>query len=80
MALVLTKDAATRLAEEAAAVDFVRDAFGHLKAIGCSSDVEPLLRKAGIAKDDGVTGLDKAFVLAAARRFFEREPKVRTLA
>jgi catalase len=80
VALVLTQEAATRLAEEAAAVDFVRDAFGHLKAIGCSRDAEPLLRKAGIAKDEGVTGLDKAFVLAAGRRFFEREPKVRTLA
>jgi catalase len=80
VALVLTQEAATRLAEEAAAVDFVRDAFGHLKAIGCARDAEPLLRKAGIAKDEGVTGLDKAFVLAAGRRFFGREPKVRTLA
>jgi catalase len=80
VALVLTKDAATRLAEEGAAVDFVRDAFGHLKAIGCSRDCEPLLRKAGIAEDEGVTDLGKAFVGAAGRRFFEREPKVRTLA
>jgi catalase len=80
VALVLTQEAATRLADESAAVDFVRDAFGHLKAIGCSRGAEPLLRKAGIAEDEGVTGLDKAFVRAAARRFFEREPTVRTLA
>ena len=80
VALVLSQEAATRLADESAAVDFVRDAFGHLKAIGCSRGAEPLLRKAGIAEDEGVTGLDKAFVRAAARRFFEREPTVRTLA
>ena len=36
VALVLTREAAAKLAEEGAAVDFVRDAFGHLKAIGCT--------------------------------------------
>jgi catalase len=75
------RDAAAKLAEEGAAVDFVRDAFGHLKAIGCSPDVEPLLQKAGVARDsEGVTGLDDKFVSAAGRRFFDREPTVRTLA
>ena len=62
VALVLTREAAAKLAEEGAAVDFVRDAFGHLKAIGCTPDAEPLLQKAGVARDDGVTGLDKKFV------------------
>ena len=80
VALVLTHEAAARLCEEGAAVDFVRDAFGHLKAVGCTSDAGPLLQKAGVVPDEGVTGLDKKFVAAAGRRFFDREPKVRTLA
>ena len=80
VALVLTRTGATKLAEEAAAIDFVRDAFGHLKAIGCTPDADPLLKKAGVSRDEGVTGLDKKFVGAAGKRFFRREPKVRTLA
>jgi len=39
-----------------------------------------LLDKAGVAPDEGVTGLGKDFIRAAARRFFEREASVRTLA
>ncbi len=80
VALVLTRAAAEDLANDGAAVDFVRDAFGHLKAIGCTDDAAPLLDKAGIAPDEGVTGLDGRFVKAAMRRFHEREPHVRTLA
>ncbi len=80
VALVLTRESATKLSEEGAAVDFVRDAFGHLKALGCTADAEALLAKAGIARDEGVTGLDRKFVVAAGKRFFDREPKVRTLA
>jgi catalase len=80
VALVLTRDSASKLANEGAAVDFVRDAFGHLKAIGCTGDADPLLQKAGVVRDEGVTGLDKKFVAAAGKRFFERETKVRTLA
>ena len=79
IALVLTREAAEKLANEGAAVDFVRDAFGHLKAIGCTEDAAPLLRAAGVDPDAGVTGLDGKFVKAAAMRFFDREPKVRTL-
>jgi catalase len=80
IALVLTRESAVKLSEEGAAVDFVRDAFGHLKAIGCTANADPLLQRAGVARDEGVTGLDKQFVHAAAKRFFDREPKVRTLA
>ena len=80
VALVLTADAASRLASEGAAVDFVRDAFAHLKAIGCTRDADPLLQKAGVARTEGVTGLDSKFVSAAGTRFFDREPNVRTLA
>ena len=56
------------------------NAFAHLKAIGASKAAQPLLDKAGVKLDDGVTGLDGAFVKAAARRFYDREPSVRMLA
>ena len=79
VALILTEAAATKLCGEAAAVDFVSDAFAHLKAIGHSEEAMPLLDKAGVAPDEGVTGLGKDFVKAAANRFIEREPKVRIL-
>jgi catalase len=68
------------LMKEGAAVQFVMDAFGHLKAIGASPAAKPLLDKAGIEPDDGVTGIGVDFVKAAARRFYEREPELRTLA
>ncbi len=80
VALVLSKAGCGALLKEAAAVQFVMDAFGHLKAIGGSADAKPLLDKAGVVADDGVTGLGPEFVKAAARRHFEREPQVRTLA
>ena len=80
IALVLSRDAASKLANDSAAVDFVRDAYGHLKAIGCTADCQPLLDKAGIVPDAGVTALNKTFLKAAARRFFERESALRTLA
>jgi catalase len=56
------------------------DAFGHLKAIGATEAAGPLLDKAGVKPDGGVTGLGEAFVQAARRRFWDREPNVRTLA
>ena len=37
-------------------MQFVMDAFGHLKAIGASDAAKPLLDKAGIKPDKGVTG------------------------
>jgi catalase len=58
----------------------VMNAFGHLKAIGASDAAKPLLDKGGVKPDDGVTGLDGAFIKAAARRFYDREPALRTLA
>jgi catalase len=80
VAIVLSKAGADALVKEGAAVQFVMDAFGHLKAIGASAAAKPLLDKAGVEPDDGVTGLDASFVAAAARRFYAREPGVRTLA
>ena len=67
-------------AREGAAVQFVMDAFGHLKAIGATKAAQPLLDKAGVFADAGVTDLGPSSSTAATRRFFDREPKVRTLA
>ena len=80
VAIVLSPDGCASLQKEAAAVQFVIDAFCHLKAIGASEAAKPLLDKAGVEADDGVTGLDDGFVAAAAKRFYAREPKVRMLA
>ena len=80
IALVLTETAAEELSREGAAVQFVMDAFGHLKAIGHNGAATVLLNKAGVVEDDGVTSLGKPFIIAAARRFYDREASVRTLA
>lgn len=79
VALVLTKGAATELCGEASAVDFVSDAFVHLKAIGHTAGAKPLLDKAGVTPDEGITSLDSSFISAAARRFPARESSVRIL-
>jgi len=78
-AVILSAAAAGKLAKEGAAVQWVMDAFGHLKAIGANDEAKPLLDKAGVEADEGVTDLD-GFVEAAKRRYWDREPNVRTLA
>jgi catalase len=80
IAIVLSEAGCAALMNEAAAVQFVMDAFGHLKAIGASGAAQPLLAKAAVEVDDGITGLDPNFVQAATRRFYAREPKLRMLA
>jgi catalase len=80
IALVLAPPAAEALVKDGAAVQFVMDAFGHLKAIGANEGAQALLDKAGVEKDKGVTGLGEDFIKAAGRRFWDREPKVRMLA
>ena len=79
IAVVLSAERGKALCKEGAAVQFVMDAFGHLKAIGSTPGAKPLLDKAGVEPDAGITGLDQAFVAAAKKRFFDREPNVRTL-
>jgi len=79
-------DGVAALLREAAAVDWLRDAFGHLKVIGHTAAAEPLLAKAGISPgaDEGVVRVDggkgSASFVAAARqhRVWAREPGVRT--
>ncbi|CAH0342509.1 catalase [Rhizobium sp. CECT 9324] len=80
VAIVLSADGCTRLLKEAAAVQFVMDAFGHLKAIGANGDAKPLLNKAGVEDGEGIVGLDDDFIAAAGMRYWDREPDIRTLA
>ena len=80
VAIVLSEAGCKALLKEGAAVQFAMDAFAHLKAIGASSAAKPLLDKAGVEADDGITGIGADFVTAAARRFYDREPKLRMLA
>jgi len=83
--LALSEQAAQAFSREAAAVDFVRDAFGHLKVIGHSSGASALLAKAGVERDAdrGVVAVDAAsdaatFVDQAKQgKVWEREPKLR---
>ena len=83
VAAVLSDAGAASLLKEGAAVDFLKDAFGHLKAIAHTEAVQPLLDKAGVEADDGVVALPgalDAFIAQAKTRQWDREPKVRTLA
>jgi catalase len=85
---ILPSDAGgARLALEAAAVNFLRDAFGHLKVIGYLPAAAPLLVKGGVNDaapdtDAGLIAFPAAtvedFVAAAsAGRVWAREPAVR---
>ncbi|RWP57137.1 catalase [Mesorhizobium sp.] len=60
VALILSEEGAERLTGEAAARDFVDDAFAHCKFIGLTSGAVPLLQKAGVdpEADEGMIGLD----------------------
>ena len=81
VAVLLSTAGAEALAREAAAIDFVRDAFGHLKAIAIDAGGQALLQKAGVVADAGVIAAkDTAgFIRAAMTRQWDREPGVRTL-
>jgi catalase len=82
VAVILSADGATMLCGEAAAIDFVSDAFGHLKAIAASDGAQSLLDKANVEKDAGVVTADdvKGFIAAAKTRQWDREASVRILA
>ena len=59
VALVLSEEGAERLTGEAAARDFVADAFAHCKFIAFTPGAAPLLRQAGVDPDadEGLIGL-----------------------
>jgi catalase len=82
VAIILSDEGAKALCMESSAIDFVRDAFGHLKAIAADQGGQTLLKKSDIGHDAGVVdaGDKDAFIAAAKTRQWEREKSVRTLA
>jgi len=82
IAVVLTASAAAAFVQEAAAVEFVRQAYGHLKAIAMDAGAQALVQAAGVVPDAGVLAVHDtaAFIDAAQTRQWDREPNVRTLA
>ncbi|MFZ3046350.1 MAG: catalase [Desulfatirhabdiaceae bacterium] len=82
VAVILSDEGVKALSMESAAIDFVRDAFGHLKAIAIDKGGQALLRSANVGKDAGVMDADDkdAFIAAAKTRQWDREKSVRTLA
>ncbi|MBA4006124.1 MAG: catalase HPII, partial [Delftia sp.] len=82
VASILSPEMGEQLAKEAAAVDWFRDAFGHLKAIAACKATQHIMKTAGITPDEGVFPIDKPepFIEGAKKRFWAREAKLRTLA
>lgn len=86
VAILTSDEGASELAEEAAAIDWVRDAFGHLKVIGLNGPSVALLNKAGLSGmfDEGVitiedaAGIEAYLNTAKQQRIWDREPKVRS--
>ena len=79
VAIILSAKGAKLLSSEAAAIDFVRDAFGHLKAIAIDAGGQALLKAAGIVGDAGVVHIAElgAFIAAAKTRQWDREAAIR---
>jgi catalase len=78
----LSKEGATMLSAEGAAVAWVHDAFVHLKVMGASAAAKPLLDAAGVVKDAGIVIGDdpKAYLNKASEgRIWSREPSVRAV-
>ena len=83
--LLPSVEGAAELAGVAAAVDWVRDAFGHLKAIGHVEDAGRIFDQAGVEPDtkmgvvpiDGKDGVEAFIAIARKHRVWEREPLVR---
>ncbi len=82
VAVILSDKGAKTLAMEGAAIDFVRDAYAHLKAIAVDQGGQALLKKANVEQDAGVVDASdrNAFIAAAKTRLWDREKSVRTLA
>lgn len=82
VAVILSEDGVKELSKESAAIDFVRDAFGHLKAIAVDKGGQALLKIANVGQDAGVVDANHVdgFITAAKTRQWDREKTVRTLA
>jgi catalase len=81
VAMVVSAEGAAALLKQAEAINWIRDAFGHLKVIGTTAEAKPLLDKAAVEPDAGVVDLKAGaakFIAAAKQgRIWDREPKLR---
>ncbi len=86
VALAPSLQGGAQMALQAEAVNFLRDAYGHLKVVGYLPTAAPMLVKAGVdanpENDPGLVSLELSSVddfltRAAAGRIWEREPWVR---
>jgi catalase len=82
VAVVLSAQAGKMLASESAAIDFVSNAWAHLKAIASDAGAQPLLEAGNVGKDAGIVDAGDAngFIAAAKTRQWAREPQLRMLA
>ncbi len=81
VAVILSDEGAKTLSMESAAIDFVHDAFGHLKAIAVDKGGKELLKIANVGHDAGIVNANNkdAFIAAAKTRQWDREKLVRIL-
>jgi catalase len=83
VALIVSSEGAEQLTKEAAALDFVADAFVHCKFIAHVEAAQPLLDKAGVEPDEGVMPLGSTsdisdFIKSCRKlRLWAREMKVK---
>jgi len=82
VAVILSDQGAETLSRDGAAIDFVRDAFGHLKAIAVDGGGRALLKIANVGQDAGVVDSrdSEAFIAVAKTRQWDREKSIRPLA
>ena len=81
VALVFGGEKADKIAKNKPSQDFVSDAFAHNKFIAWTKAADPLLKAAGVEKDEGTTEItaDNAgdFLKSCRKlRFWEREEKL----
>ena len=83
VAIFPSAEGAKPLLKNSAKIDWVRDAFGHLKVIGHTSAAQPLFAKASLADDldEGVIELDGRpgvgqYIEAAKQRVWARETRL----
>jgi catalase len=85
VAVLPSAEGGAQLAKNPAAVQFVSDAFNHLKFIGWTDAAMPLLEKAGVAADPDAACIKLTSAKSASQfvascqqfRFWEREPMVK---
>ncbi|MET3119552.1 catalase [Undibacterium sp. GrIS 1.8] len=77
--VIISQPAAKKMARNLAAIEFIKDAYSHLKAIAFDVGSKSLLDIAGIKKDPGIMSTEhmKEFLKAAKTRQWNREELVR---